>query len=197
VLPGFLLRALLGHFLDAGLIDGPSPNAAGPDPADVSGRPARVSTVGKVQRHDIVVVGGGRSVDPPQPLCLGVGLDQCDLLGRPAGEFEVADGFLVDREYGAGRSEPPATYWRWSPDRRGAGPSGRRRRIQRTCRPRLFLRRISVTVSTRSVAVVAGRQGAREFETDDLRNEHGHGLAEHGRFRLDAADAPSENAPIH
>ena len=37
------------------------------------------------------------------------------------------------------------------------------------------------------------RQRAGQLEADHVRDEHGNGLAEHGRFRLDAADAPAEN----
>jgi len=35
---------------------------------------------------------------------------------------------------------------------------------------------------------------AGEFEADDLGHEHGDGLAEHGGFGLNAADAPAEDA---
>ena len=37
-------------------------------------------------------------------------------------------------------------------------------------------------------------QLAGELEADDLRDEHGDGLAEHGGLGLDAADAPAEHA---
>ena len=37
-------------------------------------------------------------------------------------------------------------------------------------------------------------QLAAELETDHFGNQHRHRLAEHGRFRLDAADAPAEHA---
>ncbi len=36
-------------------------------------------------------------------------------------------------------------------------------------------------------------QLAGQLEADDFRNQHGNRLAEHGRFRLDAADAPAQN----
>jgi hypothetical protein len=39
----------------------------------------------------------------------------------------------------------------------------------------------------------AFRQLARQLEADDFRDEHGDGLAQHGRFGLDAANAPAEN----
>ena len=40
----------------------------------------------------------------------------------------------------------------------------------------------------------AAGQFAGQPEADDLRDEHGDGLAEHGRLRLDAAHAPAEHA---
>jgi hypothetical protein len=39
-----------------------------------------------------------------------------------------------------------------------------------------------------------GRQLTVQFEPDDARDEHRHRLAEHGRLRLDAADAPAQHA---
>ena len=57
-----------------------------------------------------------------------------------------------------------------------------------------FLRRISVTVSTRSVAVVPAGSAAAELEADDLRDEHRDRLAEHRGFGLDSPDSPSEDS---
>jgi hypothetical protein len=57
-----------------------------------------------------------------------------------------------------------------------------------------FLRSISVTVSTRSVAVTPSLQLAGELEADDFGDQHGLRLAEHGGLGLDAADAPAEHA---
>ena len=51
-----------------------------------------------------------------------------------------------------------------------------------------------MTVSTRSVAVTPSRSLPVELEADDLGDEHGDRLAEHGRLGLDAADAPAEHA---
>ena len=56
------------------------------------------------------------------------------------------------------------------------------------------LRRISVTVSTRSVAVAPSGSAPGELEADDLRHEHRERLAEHRRLGLDPADAPAEHA---
>ncbi len=70
----------------------------------------------------------------------------------------------------------------------------RRRRTPRTCPTTPFLRSISVTVSTRSVAVAPVAQLAVELEADDLRDQHGDRLAQHGGFGLDAAHAPAQHA---
>ena len=59
-------------------------------------------------------------------------------------------------------------------------------------------RRISVTVSTRSVAVAPSGSAPVQLEADDLRHEHRERLAEHRRLGLDPADAPAEHAePVH
>ncbi len=51
-----------------------------------------------------------------------------------------------------------------------------------------------MTVSTRSVAVVAFAKCAGELEADDLRHEHRDRLAEHRGLGFDPADAPAEHA---
>ena len=56
------------------------------------------------------------------------------------------------------------------------------------------LRRISVTVSTRSVAVAPGDKLAGELHADDFGQQHVNRLAEHHAFGLDAADAPADDA---
>jgi hypothetical protein len=50
-----------------------------------------------------------------------------------------------------------------------------------------------VQVSTRSVAVTPSFS-AGQLEADDFGDQHRNRLAEHRRFRLDAADAPAEHA---
>jgi hypothetical protein len=49
-------------------------------------------------------------------------------------------------------------------------------------------------VSTTSVAVTPAGDLTRQLEADDARDEHGDGLAEHGRLGLDATNAPAEHA---
>jgi hypothetical protein len=57
-----------------------------------------------------------------------------------------------------------------------------------------FSRSISTTRSTRSVAVTPSLQFAGQAEADHFRDQHGDGLAEHGRLGLDAAHAPAQHA---
>ena len=58
----------------------------------------------------------------------------------------------------------------------------------------LCLRRISVTVSTRSVAVHAFAQRAGELEADHVGRQEVDRLAQHRRLGLDAAHAPADHA---
>jgi hypothetical protein len=56
------------------------------------------------------------------------------------------------------------------------------------------LRSICVTVEHEVGGGGALGQLALELEADDLRQQHGDGLAEHRRLGLDAADAPAQHA---
>ena len=130
----------------------------------------------------------------PEALLLGVGLDEVDELLRAAGERQVAQRLGVDREDRAGRAELRAHV----ADRRAVGQRqrattpGPKNSTNLPTTP--FLRSISVTVSTRSVAVAPSGSSPCELEADDLRDEHRHRLAEHRRLGLDAADAPAQHA---
>ncbi len=90
-------------------------------------------------------------------------------------------------------SRTPATCCRSSPGW-PPGPGPRRRRgTRRTCRPR----RACAAFGDGEHQVGGGgrlRELAGEAEADDPRDQHGDRLAEHGRLRLDAADAPAEDA---
>ena len=56
------------------------------------------------------------------------------------------------------------------------------------------LRSISVTVSTRSVAVTPSGSLPLRCDADDVGREEVHRLAEHAGLGLDAADAPADDA---
>ena len=70
----------------------------------------------------------------------------------------------------------------------------RRRRTPRTCPTTPCARSISVSVSTRSVAVVPAGSSPDRAHADHDRLRQEHRLAEHRRFGLDAADPPAEHA---
>ena len=129
----------------------------------------------------------------PEALLLRVRLDQRALLGRAAGELEVVEGLLVDREDRDGRAELRAHV----ADRR---PVGQRQR------------RDAGSVELHELpdhAVLAQHLGdgqhevggggalgqvAVELEADHARDQHRHRLAEHRGLGLDAADAPADHA---
>ena len=70
----------------------------------------------------------------------------------------------------------------------------RRRRTRRTCPRPSRLRSISVTVSTRSVAVTPSRSRPVKLTADHVGRQEVHRLAEHAGLGLDAADAPADHA---
>ena len=129
----------------------------------------------------------------PELLQLGVGLDECDLLVAAAGEAQVVEGHVVDREHRRGRTELGAHV----ADRGAVGE-------------RNLADALAVELDELADDAVlaqhlgdgehdirrghAGRDRAGELEADDLGDEHRDGLAEHGGLGLDAADAPAEHA---
>ena len=129
----------------------------------------------------------------PQPLRLGVGLDEGDLLVGPAGQPQVLHGLLVDREDRRGGPELGAHVADGRPvgqrDRADAGAVELHELADNAV--------LAQHLGDRQDDV--GRRGARrdltgQLEADDARDQHRHRLAEHGGFGLDAADAPAEHA---
>ena len=129
----------------------------------------------------------------PQPLLLGVRLDERDLLVGPPGELEVPQRLVVDGEDRRRRAELGAHV----PDRR---PVRQRHRADALAVELDELAHHAVPaqhLGDRQHHVGgggAGRDLPGELEPDDARDEHRHRLAEHRRLGLDAADAPAEHA---
>ena len=148
---GFFLRALVGHGLERGLVD-----ALRLAQRHAILRALRAGEAGldrgEVELEHVGVVGGLGAVHAPQALRLGIGLDQRDLLRRAARQSQVAQRLLVDREDAAGAPYSGAmlAIVARSASGRFARPSPKNSTNLSTTP---FLRSISVTVSTRSVAV--------------------------------------------
>ena len=128
----------------------------------------------------------------PERVLLAVRLDEGEPLLVAAGQPQVLERLVVDREEAARR----AVLGRHVPDRR---PVGERQggepgpevldELPDDARLAKDLRHGQHEVGRgRSL-----RQRAAELEADDLRDQHRHGLAEHRRLGLDAADAPTED----
>ena len=129
----------------------------------------------------------------PHALLLGVGLDQRDGLLRPAGEAQVGQRLLVDREDRAGRAVLRAHVADGGAvGERDVGDAGAVE-LDELADDALLAQQLG-DGEDEVGGGGAGRQLAGELEADDLRDEHRHRLAEHRGLGLDAADAPAEHA---
>ena len=129
----------------------------------------------------------------PEPLLLGVGLDERELLLGTAGQAEVVDGLLVDREDRDGRAELRAHV----ADRGAVGQRKGRDTGAVELDELADDAVLAQHLGDRQDEVRRRRalgQVAVELEADDARDEHRHRLAEHRGLGLDAADAPADHA---
>ena len=128
-----------------------------------------------------------------QALSPGVGFDQRDALGRTTAEPQVFQGFVVDREDGAGRAELRAHV----ADR---GAVGERQAVEAVAvELDEFRDHALVAQEARDREHEVGRRGAFgqaavQANADHLGNQQIDGLAEHRGLGFDAADAPAEHA---
>ena len=135
---------------------------------------------------------GGVGVEP-EALCLGIGLDQGQVLLVAPREAQVVERHLVDREHGA---RGPVLGAHVADGRPGLERQGGH------ARPVALHERPHHAVGTQQLGdgedhVGGGDPGlglAGEPQADHGRQEHGQGLAQHGRLRLDAAHAPAQDA---
>jgi hypothetical protein len=161
-------------------------------PAGASGRRSTATTV---DRSELEVLAERRLVSAScQSFCsLGVRLDERELLVAAAGEAQVVDRHVVDREHRGRRAELGAHV----ADR---GAVGQRHGCHALAVELDELADDAVLaqhLGDREHDVGRGDAGgdrAGELEADDLRDEHRDGLAEHRGLGLDAADAPAEHA---
>ncbi len=128
----------------------------------------------------------------PQALGAGVGLDQRDLVRRAPGEAQIAQGLPVDREEAAGG----AVFRGHVGDGRAVG-EGERLQARAAELDELADHPVAAQHLGHGEHQVGRRgallEGAGHPEADHLGDQHGDRLAQHGRFRLDAADAPAED----
>ncbi len=147
---------------------------------------------GKVERQRVGKHRIGRAVLAEHALRPVIGLDQGDAPGLAAGRPEIGERVLVDREEAAGG----AVFRRHV----GDGRLILQRQIGQTVAIELdeFADHalLAQHLGDGEHQVGGGdalAQAAAHAEADDLGDEHGDRLAEHGRLGLDAADAPAEN----
>jgi hypothetical protein len=147
---------------------------------------------GQVELERFAEDGVGQVVGPPHALRLGVGLDQLDPLLLAAGESEVVEGHLVDREEAAGGT----VFGRHVGD---GGTIGQGQLADAGAEEldELADHAGSAQHLRDGQDEVGGRgalgQLAGELEAHDLGQQHGDGLAEHRGLGLDAADPPAEH----
>ncbi len=113
--------------------------------------------------------------------------------GFASGEFEVADGLLVDREDAAGTAE----LRRHVRNRRTVGERQAGEAVAEELDELVHHSLLAEHLGDREHEVGCGRSGgqaAPQSNADDLRDQHRDRLPEHGCLRLDAADAPAQYA---
>ena len=125
-------------------------------------------------------------------LRLGVFFHQRDARRFASRRFEEAQRLVVHREEAAGRT----IFRRHVPDRRAVFERhvGEPLAIEFDEFPDHALLAQHLRDGEHQIGRgAAGAKLAGEAHADDFGNQHGDGLAQHGRFRLDAADAPAEH----
>ena len=146
----------------------------------------------KIELELIGVAGRSCALVAPQALGSRIGAHELDALARAAGELEVAEGFRIDRKDAAGA----AVFRRHVGDRRAVGERQVGEPVAEELDELVDHPFLSQHLGHGENEVGGG--GARlqppvEAKADHLRDQHGHGLPEHGCLGLDAADAPPEH----
>ena len=151
------------------------------------------STADEIEFESLRVLGFGRAGGVEEALLLVVGLDECDLFFAAAGEAQVAERFGVDGEDAAGGAVLGSHVADGGAIGEGElGDAGAVELDELADDAEL-----AQSLGDGENEVGGGgafAQLAGELVADDLRDQHGDGLAEHGGFGLDAADAPAEDA---
>jgi len=147
---------------------------------------------GEIEFQDVGEDRVGHLVGAPQPLRLGIGLDQGHSLGAAPGQGEIAEGLPVDREEAAGG----AVFRGHVADRRpvGEGELGQPRTEELD--ELADHAELAQHLGDGEHQVGGGHpllEPAAEAEADHFGDDHRDRLAEHRRLGLDAAHPPAEN----
>ena len=148
---------------------------------------------GDVKRQSRRKLGRGGGGGAEQPLLLHVALDELDLRVRSAGEAEVGERLVVDRE----ESHRRPVLRRHVRDRRPIGKRhpGKPRPVKLDKLPHHTGLAEDLGDGEDEIGGGgAGGEPAGELKSDHLGEEQRQRLAEHHRLRLDAADAPANDA---
>ena len=128
-----------------------------------------------------------------ESLLAEVGLDEGDVVLGAAGEAEVLQGLGVDGEDAAGGAVLGSHVGDGGAVGEGQLGDAGAVELDELADDAMLAQRLG-DGEDEVGGGGAFAQLAGEAEADDLGDEHGDGLAEHGRFGLDAADAPAEHA---
>ena len=148
---------------------------------------------GEVEVKGRGVLGFGCVGGVEEALLAEVGFDESDVLLGAAGKAQILQGFGVDREDAAGGSVLGGHVGDGGAIGEGQLGDAGAEELDELADDAV----LAQSFGDGEDEVGGGgafAQLAGEAEADDLRNEHGDGLAEHGGFGLDAADAPTEDA---
>ncbi len=148
---------------------------------------------GQIELHCLGVDRIGRRGRPEQSLLLRVRFDQPDARFVASRQPQVVERHLVD---GANRDRR-AVLWRHVPQRRAIGDGQELEAGPIELDELADDANLAQAFGDRQHEVRGRgtfRQTVRQAEADDLRNQHGDRLTEHGRLGLDAAHAPADDA---
>ena len=143
--------------------------------------------------HDVSILGIGRRIGTEEALRFRVRFDERDVFGAASREAEILERAIVDREDRTRRSE----LRRHIADRRAIRNRQRRKslaeKLDELADDALAAQHLG-DLEHEIGRGYAFAQLAFETKTNDLGNQHGHGLPEHRGLRFDTADTPREHA---
>ena len=131
--------------------------------------------------------------DAEKALGAEVVLHQLDLFRGAAGAAKVGEGFRIDGEVAHGGAVFGSHVGDGGAVREGEAGGAGAEELDKLADDLVFTEKLG-DGEGEVRGGGGGRELAREIEADDLRGEEGEGLAEHAGLRLDAANAPADDA---